>query len=102
MTTYIVRPGLEPLPGIGAGPLDEAEYLAREAAYMAAFADDASSRTPRETGVYLTVEAMGEAETPLPDPPPQGWREPEAAAEAPGGGGGEPTKQPAGRRKAKE
>lgn len=55
MKQYVLRAGLEPIPGIGPGPLSEADYLAREVAYMAAFEGDAEARTPRETGVYVVA-----------------------------------------------
>ena len=52
---YVVREGLTPLPGIGAGPMPAAEYLEREAAYMAQFADDPAAKNPRETRVYVAA-----------------------------------------------
>jgi len=52
---YQVREGLTPLPGIGAGPMPAEEYLAREAAYMAQFADDPEAKNPRETRVYVAA-----------------------------------------------
>lgn len=63
---YRVRDGLTPLPGIGAGPMPAAEYLAREAVYMAQFASDPDARTPRETRVYVPAVMPSQGE-PLPE-----------------------------------
>jgi hypothetical protein len=55
---YVLRDGLAALPGIGPGPLAEAEYEAREAAYMQQF--EASAPTPRQRGIYIAVNASQE------------------------------------------
>ncbi len=57
---YVLKPGLEPLPGIGRGPIEEDEYLVREAAYMQRFAPGAP--TPRDRGIYLRVTRQPAAE----------------------------------------
>lgn len=61
MTQYVLAEGVAPLPGIGPGPLSEEEYLAREAAYLAAFEapEGEPQRTPRDNGIY--VARPGEA-----------------------------------------
>lgn len=61
MKQYVVREGVAPVPGIGPGPLPEGEYERREARYLAQYAP--GSPSPRDTGVYVAVEAVEGAES---------------------------------------
>lgn len=76
MGRYVLRSGLAPIPRIGEGPLDEAEYLAREARYMTQFEEGAP--TPRDRGIYVLED---EPQAPAKRRGKKADPEPEAAPE---------------------